>query len=98
MYGTIGKFKLKPGTLDAALVLFDEWERDYKPKIDGAQAGYTYQLDSDPNTIVIVAVFRDKDSYVANADNPDQDKWFGRFAELLDGEPEWNDGQILRSS
>ena len=94
-YGTVGKFRIKPGHVDDAIGLVKEWESSRKPNVTGAIAGYTYQLDSDPNTLMVAAVFADKAAYVANADDPEQDKWFSRMAEHFAGEPEWNDGEIV---
>ena len=42
-----------------------------------------------------VAVFQDKASYVGNADNPEQIAWYGRLRELLEADPEWEDGEYM---
>ena len=98
MYGTVARMKVKPGRLDDLKELFDEWGRERQPRIEGAVSGYLYKLDGDPNGAVMVAVFRDKDSYVANADDPEQDKFFRRIRDCLEADPEWNDGEIIASS
>ena len=95
MYGTVARLSVKPGRFDELVGLMEEWERDFKPKVDGAQEGYLYRLDSDPNAAIMVAVFRDKAAYTANADNPEQDKWFQRMRDCLAADPEWNDGEIV---
>lgn len=43
-------------------------------------------------------VFEDKESYVANANSPEQDARYRRMAELFAGEPEWHDGEIVYAS
>ena len=43
----------------------------------------------------MVAIFPDKDSYCANADDPEQDQWFRKLMEHLDGEPQWHDGEAF---
>lgn len=57
--------------------------------------GYLFQMDNDPQDWIMVAMFQDKASYVANAEDPDQDRWFKRLMEHLDGEPQWNDGEAF---
>jgi len=94
MYGTVFRFQVKPGSADDVKNLFAEWERDVKPAVPGALHGFLYQLDKDPNSFIACAVFQDQKSYMANADSPEQDKWYGRFRALLTADPEWNDGQI----
>lgn len=94
MYGTVGRAKIKPGSFDDLMSLMDEWKRNHAPRVEGVVASYTYRLDRDSNEILIVAVFRDKESYDANADDPEQDKWFQRARELMTSDPEWMDGEI----
>ena len=45
--------------------------------------------------MILVAVFQDKASYEANADDPEQDKWFKEVMEMFEAEPDWNDGEIV---
>ncbi len=42
-----------------------------------------------------MAVFSDKASYAANASDPEQDVWYGKFRDLLEADPEWEDGEYL---
>lgn len=97
MYGTVFKFRVKAGREADLLSVWDEWDRDMKPKVSGAKGGYLYKLDNEPNTFIGAAVFESKDAYVANANNPEQDKWFQRLREHLEADPEWNDGEIVRA-
>ncbi len=94
MYGTVARMRVKPGQNQALLGMLEEWNRERRPKVKGAQTGYILFPDSDPNQAIMMAVFDDKDTYKANAADPDQDKWFRRLMELLDGDPEWTDGEI----
>lgn len=98
MYGTVARVRIKPGHLEDILSLFEEWDRDFAPRIDGAVGGLLYRLDASPEDLVLCAVFRDRESYRANADNPEQDKWYQRFREHLTADPIWSDGDVVRSS
>ena len=40
-------------------------------------------------------VFDSKDEYMANANDPEQERWYLALVELLDGEPRWIDGDVL---
>ena len=95
MYGTVARIRPKAGSEKALIAMMDEWRKSRKAKVKGAVATYTYKLDRDPGTLLMAVVFQDKKTYRANADDPEQDKWFGRIAEHFAGEPEWNDGQIV---
>jgi quinol monooxygenase YgiN len=98
MYGTIAKAKVADGKFDELVALMDEWDRDFRPKVEGAMGSVAYRLDSDPNTIYLAAVFASKDAYQANAESPEQDGWYKRFRACLVSDPEWLDGEVFRSS
>ena len=51
--------------------------------------------DAKSGELIGVAVFEDKASYEANADDPEQDKWFGSLRALLTEDPEWEDGEYV---
>jgi hypothetical protein len=42
-----------------------------------------------------VVVFKDKESYFANANSPEQNTRYEAMLTMLDGAPEWHDGEIL---
>lgn len=95
MYGTVARMTFKPDGLDEFIKIWDEWNRDAKPSVEGVVAGYVYQLDADPNQAIMAVVYRDKAAYMANADDPEQDKWYRRMRECMTADPEWNDGKIV---
>ena len=61
-------------------------------QIDGFVSAYVYDTGGDE--LWGVAVFRDEESYRANANDPEQDKWYRRLREHLEADPEWHDGAI----
>ncbi|MDA0987999.1 MAG: hypothetical protein O2783_02440 [Chloroflexi bacterium] len=95
MYGTVAHIRVKEGHGDGIKQLLREWNAERAPKVKGAMPGYLFQLDKDPQDWIMIAMFQDKASYVANAEDPDQDRWFKRLMEHLEGEPQWNDGEAF---
>jgi len=94
-YGTVYRMRPKPGAEAQVAALLEEWERDRKPKVRGAIGGYVFRPENAPGQLIGVAIFRDHESYRANADDPDQDAWYQRLRALLEADPEWEDGVIL---
>ena len=94
-YGTIYRMRLKPGAEQRVVELMNEWDHERKPKIRGALASYLFRPDKRPGELVSVAVFRDRDAYLANARDPEQDAWYRRLREQLEADPEWDDGTIV---
>ena len=94
-YGTMYRMRPKPGAEPQVTALLEEWERERKPKVRGAIGGYVFRPDNAPDQLVGVAIFRDRESYRANAADPDQDAWYQRLRALLEADPEWEDGVIL---
>ena len=94
-YGTIYRMRPKPGAEPQLVALLEEWERERKPNAPGAIGGYLFKPDGRPDELIGVAVFRDRESYRANASDPAQDAWYRRLREHLEADPEWDDGVIL---
>ena len=88
MFGTVYKMRTKPGKKADALKTMMSEDR----KIAGAAAFYVF--DTGPDELHGVAVFDDEKTYRANANDPEQDKWYRQLRELLVAEPEWHDGTI----
>jgi len=95
MYGTIFRMKVKSGKERELLATFEEWERERKPKVAGAIVSLMLKSDNVRGEFWGVAVFRDKESYMANARDPEQDKWYRQLRLLLQSDPEWNDGEYI---
>ena len=95
MYGTIFRMKVKPGQESKVVEQFKEWEALHQPKVSGAMAGLLMRPENFGGELIGVAVFRDKVSYMANADDPRQDKWFRGLRELLEDDPAWEDGEYV---
>jgi len=70
MYGTVANLQLKPGSESALIALMEEWGRERKPHVRGAVAGYVLRPDDRPGEAILVAIFEDRNTYRANADNP----------------------------
>lgn len=92
MYGTVARMKVKPGELEQLQKILSSDDQ-----AEGQIAVYTYQLDNDPNELMIAVVFRDKKSYMDNADDPKTDEWYQKVRAHLAEDPEWNDGEIIHA-
>ena len=93
MYGTVYRMQPKSGKEQDVIRIMEEWNRARRPKVKGALGGYVYKLDK--GGMMGVVVFESKEAYFANAEDPDQDQWYRRFRDLLEADPEWNDGEIV---
>jgi quinol monooxygenase YgiN len=92
MYGTVARFRAKPGMEAELMKLSQEFESE---SIPGAQAEYIYRLDSDPNEYYLVVIFESKEAYQANAASSAQDARYRKFRALLEADPKWHDGEIV---
>lgn len=95
MYGTVSRYHLKPGSEDALVALSQELRSDPP---SGFVGSYTFRLDSGGNEYITAAVWSDRETYVRNSNDERQQRWFQRIADLLDGEPQWNDGEVIDAS
>jgi quinol monooxygenase YgiN len=91
MYGTIMRGKVKAGQRDAYINTM----RELVPSADDYGQGFhSAELaweDKDPDRFVAIIHFRDRESYIANANRPETDADYRRQLEYLEGPPEWID-------
>jgi len=92
MYGTIARMRVKPGMAERMMALMEEYEDLGVP---GYRGTYVYRMDGDSNEHYLVVLFDSKADYVANAQSPEQNERYLEYVELLDGEPEWHDGEVV---
>jgi hypothetical protein len=96
MYGTIARFRVRP----------EVNRKEFKQKMDsfdssnipGWIADYIFQTDADSDIFYLVAIFQDRESYQANADDPAQHERYLIFRSFLADDPEWNDGTIVSAT
>ena len=91
MYGTIARLRIKPG----AEAKLEEVLKGYDVEsLPGMIDEWTYRSDEDPRTYYLAVLFESKESYVKNAESPEQDQRYRRLRALLEADPEWHDGEI----
>jgi quinol monooxygenase YgiN len=95
MYGTIARFRIKPGVKDEFIKAMDSFGGAFIP---GWKADYYFQMDENPNEFYLVAIFKDKETYASNADSPEQHERYLVFRSFLADDPEWHDGMILSAT
>ncbi|MBI2936330.1 MAG: antibiotic biosynthesis monooxygenase [Chloroflexi bacterium] len=98
MFGTVARIRPKAGQEKALVALLQEWQRTRKPKVKGAIGGYLFKKEKNPDEYILVSVWQDRQTYFANANDPEQDRWFRRVRELLQADPVWEDGEIITST
>jgi antibiotic biosynthesis monooxygenase (ABM) superfamily enzyme len=94
MFGTVARMRAKPGSEAKLMELMKEYEALDVP---GFVATYVYRLDGDGNDYYMVALFKDRESYFANAQSPDQDRRYRRMRKLFEADPKWHDGEVIYS-
>ena len=95
MYGTIVRFRPRPGQEQAVEELARQWLRERAPKVDGFIAEYGLRPAKQPGELLALTIFDSEANYRQNAADPEQHRWYERFRSLLATEPEWTDGQIF---
>jgi quinol monooxygenase YgiN len=92
MYGTVARMHVKPGMQEA----FVAWVTDRAERVvPGRLKAYVYQLDADPDTLMLAVLFESREAYQRNAASPEQAAEFETMMQFLAAEPEWHDGQAL---
>jgi hypothetical protein len=94
MYGTCSRMVVKPENREAIRAIFKEDEgRDIK----GYVASYVLS-ENDSDNVWLLAIFDDRATYDANADDPRMHETYLKYRALLEEDPEWHDGEIEKSA
>ena len=91
MYGSIMRARVKPGKrqeFERSMQEITPAHQDYERGLHSVELAWE---DKDPNRVVMIIHFRDKESYVKNAKLPETDAGYRRWIQYLEGEPEWID-------
>ena len=94
MYGSTMIGKLADGvTAEQVQAELKAWEAERS--VPGYLSSHVMIAD-DGRTVINVAVFDTKENYMALADDPAQDDWWqNHYAPMLDGDPQWIDGNWI---
>lgn len=95
MYGTIARFRIKPGVKDDFVRAMDSFG---DAVIAGWIADYYFQMEEESDEFYLVAIFQDKETYQANADSADQNQRYLAFRSYVVDDPEWHDGFVLSAT
>lgn len=95
MWGTVARMRMKAGHQRALLALSEEEIQSHRPR--GFIGSQIYRSTDDPQELWMAVAFESEEAYRANADSPEQDAWYRKMLEHLEGAPEWHDGEIVQS-
>ena len=95
MYGTVARFHIKRGVRDEFIKAMDRFGDAI---IAGWVADYYFQTETDSDEFFLVAIFKDKETYQANADSLGQHERYLVFRSFLADDPQWHDGFILSAT
>jgi len=95
MFGSIYRMTPKPGQEANIAAHFRRWEKERRPEVGGAVGGYLFRPKGTTTELIGVAVFDSESSYRRNADDPAQNVWYRDLRQMLEADPEWNDGDVL---
>lgn len=98
MFGTVARIRPKPGQEQALIAFSETWQRERGSKVPGFVHEYVFRSEQHPGDYLMVALFTDRESYMANANDPEQDRLYRQMRELLTEDPIWEDGEVVYDS
>ena len=93
MYGTVAMCEIRADQVDAFRELMDQQSGS---GMDGWVGTDVLVPDNHEGRMVLVVRFRDRASYEANADSPEQNERYLKMRALLESDPVWHDGDWVR--
>jgi quinol monooxygenase YgiN len=94
MYGSASRWRVKEGKQQELETVAKLLMSDRPP---GAHRVVIYRSDSDPREYSIAGSWESREAYHGNSSSPEQQELFRNLRDLMDGDPEWHDGEIVAS-
>lgn len=92
MYGTVALCTVAPESVDRLRALA---AAEGLVGINGYLGTDLMVPENHPGMLLMVVRFTDRESYVANAESPDQDARYEDFRALMESDPVWYDGEWI---
>ena len=96
MYGTIARIKVRRDKLQEFFALGKEWDDRERKRATGYVGAEIMWEDREQGSACLVVHFTSKESYLKNADSPEQDAFYQKLRGCLEADPEWIDGTFGR--
>jgi len=93
MFGSISRWRLKEGVTEQQVAEFVQQLNADRPA--SAVALVLLRSASDPRELWVAGAFESRAAYEANSASPEQNARFERIRALMEGAPEWHDGDVL---
>jgi quinol monooxygenase YgiN len=87
---------VQPGKEDEFRAIGEQWTKE-RGAATGQVAEYVFRMEGQPGEYYVIGIFRDRESYQANAGDPETDRWYRRMRATLAADPEWHDGEVVES-
>jgi len=87
---------VQPGKEDEFRSIGEQWTKE-RGAATGQVAEYVFRMEEQPGEYYVIGIFRDRESYQANARDPETDRWYRRMRATLAADPEWHDGEVVES-
>lgn len=94
-YGTVARYRVKPGHEDGFLRQMKSFEASPPP---GWIYTTVFRGASDPTEIWMSVVFESEELYRRNADSPEMNREYEAMLEHLQSEPDWHDGHVIHEA
>ena len=94
MYGSVSRWRVKEGKQQELETVARELMSDRPP---GSRGVVIYRSDSDSREYWIAGSWESREAYHGNSSSPEQQERFRKLRDLMDGDPEWHDGEIVAS-
>ncbi len=92
MYGTIMRGRMKKDCLREFMALGKEWDGRERKRAVGYINSEVLWEDEPEGRFCLVVHFTSKETYVKNANTPEQDAFYQRMRACLEEDPQWIDG------
>jgi heme-degrading monooxygenase HmoA len=97
MFAQLIRVTVKPDAWGKVEEMDRRWQSEQAPIAPGFKGSYMVREANRPNGLTMVVLFESAELAKKNSDRPETNRWYQDMRKLMEGEPEFIDGEVVRS-
>ncbi len=97
MFAQVIRCRVKPNMWERLVQLDERWQAEQAPIAPGFKGSSILREAGAPERCMMVVLFESRELAQRNSDRPETNAWYRQLRELIEGEPEFIDTDVVRS-
>ena len=98
MFAQVIRYRVKPDSWERLGEFNERWQAEQAPTAPGFKGSLILREQRAPDRCIMVVLFESHELAKQNSARPETNQWYQKLLTVIDGEPEFIDTDVFRSS